>query len=124
MSELYPALKHLHMLFATVSLLGFLARSALRFAGSPLLARKAVRILPHVNDTLLLACGIALAAIAGYNPFTQYWLLAKIGLLVAYIGCGVLVLKLASNNVQRAIGVLAALVCFGGMGFLAVAKPF
>ncbi len=124
MSELYPALKHLHMLFAMVSIIGFLARSGLKFSGSALLDKKAVKILPHVNDTLLLACGIGLVAAAGFNPFTQLWLLAKIGLLIAYIGCGVFVLKLSSNNVQRALGVLAALACFAGMGFLAVAKPF
>ena len=83
MSELYPAIKHLHMLFAMVSLFGFLVRSGLKFSGSALLDKKLVKILPHVNDTLLLVCGILLAVIGGFNPFTQLWLLAKILLLVA-----------------------------------------
>lgn len=124
MSELYPAIKHLHMLLAVISLLGFLARSGLKFAQSPLLEKKPVRILPHINDTLLLLCGIALAVIAGFNPFVQWWLSAKIVLLLAYIACGLFVLKWSSNNLQRAAGVLVALACFGGMGMLAVAKPF
>lgn len=124
MTELYPVLKHLHMLFAMISLVGFLGRTGLKFAASPLLEKKPLKILPHVNDTLLLVCGIALAVIAGFNPFTQLWLLAKIGLLLAYIGCGLFVLKWSSNNAQRVLGVLLALACFGGMGFLAVAKPF
>jgi uncharacterized membrane protein SirB2 len=124
MSELYPAIKHLHMLFAMVSLFGFLVRSGLKFSGSALLDKKLVKILPHVNDTLLLVCGILLAAIGGFNPFTQLWLLAKILLLVAYIGCGLYVLKWSNNNAQRVFGVLVALACFGGMGVLAVAKPF
>lgn len=124
MTELYPALKHLHMLFAMISLVGFLGRTGLKFAASPLLEKKPLKILPHVNDTLLLVCGISLAVIAGFNPFTQLWLLAKIALLLAYIGCGLFVLKWSSNNVQRALGVLLALACFAGMGFLAVAKPF
>ncbi len=124
MSELYPLIKHLHMLFAVISLCGFLARAALKFAGSGLLDKKPVKILPHVNDTLLLVCGITLAAIAGINPFVQLWLLGKIALLLAYIGCGLFVLKWSTNNAQRALGVLVALACFAGMGMLAVMKPF
>jgi uncharacterized membrane protein SirB2 len=124
MSELYPAIKHMHMLFAIISLLGFLVRSGLKFSGSSLLDKKAVKILPHVNDTLLLVCGFTLAAIAGLNPFTHLWLLAKIGLLLAYIGCGLFVLKWSNNNIQRVLGVFVALACFAGMGVLAVAKPF
>lgn len=124
MSELYPAIKHLHMMFAMISLVGFLLRSGLKFAGSPWLDKKLVKILPHVNDTLLLVCGFALAVIAGFNPFTQLWLLAKIVLLLAYIAAGLFVLKWSSNNIQRALGVLIALGCFAGMGVLAVAKPF
>lgn len=124
MTELYPALKHLHMLFAMVSIIGLLARSGLKFADSPLLAKKPLKILPHVNDTLLLLCGILMAATAGLNPFVHLWLLAKIGLLLAYIACGLFVLKWSTGNAQRVAGVLLALACFGGMGFLAVAKPF
>lgn len=124
MSELYPAIKHMHMLFAMISLLGFLLRSGLKFSGSPLLDKKPVKVLPHVNDTLLLACGILLAVIGSVNPFAQLWLLAKIVLLLLYIGCGLFVLKWSSNNLQRVLGVFIALACFAGMGVLAVAKPF
>jgi len=124
MTELYPAIKHLHMLFAMISIVGFLARSGLKFAGSALLEKKPVKILPHVNDTLLLVCGVLLAVIAGLNPGHHLWLVAKIVLLVAYIFCGLFVLKWSKNHLQRALGVLAALACFVGMGMLAIAKPF
>lgn len=124
MTELYPIIKQWHMLFAAISLLSFLVRSGLKFAGSPLLNRKPVKILPHVNDSLLLVFGVTLAVMAGYNPLVQYWLLAKLVLLVAYIGCGLYVMKWSRNNVSRTVGVLAALLCFMAMGFLAVAKPF
>ena len=124
MTELYPALKHLHMLFAMISIVGFLARTVLKMQNSVLLDKKPVKILPHVNDTLLLVCGITLAAVAGFNPFVHGWLLAKIALLIAYIVCGLFVLKWSSNNLQRVFGVLVALVCFAGMGVLAVMKPF
>lgn len=124
MSELYPAIKHMHMLFAMISLLGFLVRSGLKFAGSPLLDKKLVKVLPHVNDTLLLVCGILLAVAGAVNPLSQLWLLGKIVLLLLYIACGMFVLKWSSNNVQRVLGIFVALACFAGMGVLAVAKPF
>lgn len=124
MSELYPAIKHTHMLFAAISLLAFLARSGMKFSNSTMLDNKLVKILPHVNDTLLLLCGILLAVIGGFNPFVQLWLLAKLVLLLAYIASGLYVLKWSSNNLQRLLGVFVALICFGAMGMLAVAKPF
>ena len=124
MAELYLIIKQAHMLFAAVSLVSFLARSGLKFAGSSLLNKKPVKVLPHINDSLLLVCGVALAVIAGINPLIQHWLLAKLVLLVAYIACGLYVMKWSRNNTARAGGVLVALLCFMGMGFLAAVKPF
>ena len=124
MTELYPIIKQAHMLFAAISLVSFLGRSALKFAGSTLLNKKPVKVLPHINDSLLLLCAVALAVIAGYNPLVQHWLLAKLVLLVAYIACGLYVMKWSKNNTARAAGVLVALLCFMSMGFLAAVKPF
>jgi len=124
MSDFYPAIKHMHMLFAVISLLAFLARSGMKFSNSALLDNKMVKVLPHVNDTLLLVCGVSLAVIAGLNPMVHMWLAAKLFLLLVYIACGMFVLKWSTNNLQRSFGVLVALCCFAGMGMLAVAKPF
>jgi uncharacterized membrane protein SirB2 len=124
MSELYPAIKHLHMLLAVISILFFLFKSGLRFAGSPLLNNKPLKIVPHANNGLLILCGILLTVIAGFNPATNLWLLAKLVLLLGYIACGVFVIKWNGGNGLRVLGVLVALVCFAGMGMLAVAKPF
>lgn len=124
MSELYPAIKHVHMLLAVISILFFLFKSGLRFAGAPLLNNKPIKIVPHVNNGLLILCGIFLTLMAGINPFTNLWLLAKLVLLLGYIACGVFVIKWNGGNALRAVGVLIGLVCFAGMGMLAVAKPF
>lgn len=124
MSELYPAIKHLHMLLAVISILFFLSKSGLRFANSPLLNNKPIKIVPHVNNGLLILCGILLTVIAGFNPVTNLWLLVKLVLLLGYIACGVFVIKWNGGNALRAVGVLFGLACFAGMGVLAVAKPF
>ena len=124
MAEFYPAIKHLHMLFAVVSILFFLMRSGFRFASSSMLNNKPISIVSHANNGLLIVCGILLTVIAGFNPFTNLWLLAKLVLLVAYIACGLFVIKWNGGNTLRALGLLAGLACFAGMGILAVAKPF
>lgn len=124
MSELYLAIKHLHMLLAVISILFFLSKSGLRFANSPLLNNKPIKIVPHVNNGLLILLGILLTVIAGFNPVTNLWLLAKLLLLLGYVACGVFVIKWNGGNALRALGLLVGLVCFAGMGMLAVAKPF
>ena len=53
----------------------------------------AVRIAPHVNDTLLLAAAIALAVLSRQYPFAEGWLTAKVLGLVAYIGIGTVAMR-------------------------------
>src|SRR3546814_5158616 len=76
----YLAIKHLHMTAAVLSILFFVIRAYWSVTGSSLLQHRLVKTLPHVIDTVLLAAGIALAAMIGAN---QPWILAKI---VAQIG--------------------------------------
>ena len=53
---MYAAFKHLHVLFVLISISLFLFRFVLLLLDSPLLKKKWLKIVPHVNDTLLL-CG-------------------------------------------------------------------
>ena len=81
-------------------------------ADSPLLRQRWVRIVPHVNDTLLLAAAIGLAASSGQYPWTHAWLGAKIGGLLAYIGFGVIALRPGRPKAVRFAAWMAALICF------------
>ncbi len=54
---------------------------------------KHLKIIPHINDTLLLISGISMAVIAEYNPLYHPWLLAKLIALLLYIGFGMLAFK-------------------------------
>ena len=68
---MYPALKHLHMAAAGVSIALFLIRGAWMFADSPRLQSGFARIVPHVVDTVLLASAIGLmfrSSMAGSPP--------------------------------------------------------
>lgn len=84
-------------------------------ADSSRLSARWVRIAPHVNDTVLLASGIALAWTLGISPLEHAWLGAKIIALLAYIGLGTVALKRGKTRGQRIAAWLAALAVFGYM---------
>lgn len=104
-------IKQLHMLFAFISLLGFVTRGVWMLRESPLLRQRWAKILPHVNDTLLLVSAISLAALMGLSPGAHPWLMAKIIALFVYIGLGVLAFRHPRKPV-RVLAWLAALVVF------------
>jgi uncharacterized membrane protein SirB2 len=87
---------------------------------SPRLQARWARIVPHINDTLLLASGIALAVLMQQYPLVHGWLTAKLFALIAYIVLGTLALKRGKTKAQRVTAWIAALLVFGYM--LAVAR--
>lgn len=101
--------RELHIVLAYVTVAGFTVRGLLALAGSPARHYVWVRIAPHVIDTLLLACGIALAIDLAISPLVHGWLAAKTVGLLFYIGFGVLAMR-ASKFGSRLVGFLAALV--------------
>ncbi|MGY6039150.1 SirB2 family protein [Aeromonas sp. AE23HZ002T15] len=108
----YPLLKHLHMTLALVSVLLFLYRWLLALGGSARLQQKWLKILPHLNDTLLLVFGVLLAVTLQMSPGQQPWLMAKLVALVLYIGLGVMALKRPARG-QKLVAGIAALTVFG-----------
>ena len=108
-------LKTLHLATVGITLALFLLRGAWMIAGSSRLSARWVRIAPHVNDTVLLASGIALAWTLGISPLEHAWLAAKIIALLAYIGLGTVALKRGKTRGQRIAAWLAALAVFGYM---------
>lgn len=109
---MYLAVKHFHMLVALLSLCGFVLRGIWMIIDSPMLQRKLVRVLPHINDTALLISALVLAFTIGQYPFVNGWLTAKVIALVAYIGLGVIALKPGRPKPVRIIAFIAALMVF------------
>ena len=107
----YVALKHLHMTAAGLSILFFIIRAFWSVTGSSCLQHRFVRIAPHVIDTILLACGLALAGMLGAAA-NQPWLITKIVLLVAYIIVGTFAIKRGKTPQIRAIASLLAIAIF------------
>ncbi len=116
----YTTLKTVHLTTIVITLALFLLRGAWMVAESPRLHARWVRIAPHINDTVLLASGIALAWTLSLSPLEHGWLAAKIVALFAYIGLGTIALKRGKTRSQRIAAWLAALAVFGYM--VAVAR--
>jgi uncharacterized membrane protein SirB2 len=94
----YPLIKQIHLLTVVVTLVLFVLRGAWMMADSPRLKARWVRIVPHLNDTLLLASGIALAVLLQQYPLVHGWLTAKLVALILYIVLGTIALKRGSTR--------------------------
>ena len=81
-----------------------------------------LRIVPHVNDSLLLLSAILLTLQISQYPFTDAWLTAKLLALVVYILLGMVALKWARTRSLQIAAWLAALVVFGYIVSVAVSK--
>jgi uncharacterized membrane protein SirB2 len=119
MIEYYLPIKHLHMTAVGLSILLFVVRAYWSVSGSALLQRRWVRILPHVVDTVLLTCGVILAAIIGPN---QPWILTKIVLLIAYVGVGTIAIKRGRTTRGKLTAAVIAVAIFAYIVGVAITK--
>lgn len=117
---MYFAFKHAHMMFAMFSGVFFLIRGVWMLQDSARLSQRWVKIVPHINDTLLLACAIVLMVHIQQYPFVTGWLTAKVIALLAYIGLGMVALKPGRPKRVRVGAFALALLCFGYMVSVAI----
>jgi uncharacterized membrane protein SirB2 len=108
----YLALKHIHVACVALSYAGFFARGVWMIRDSAMLQRRWMKVLPHVNDTLLLATAIALAVMLRQYPFVHGWLTAKTLALVAYIALGSVALRPGRPKPARVAAWIAAQAVF------------
>jgi uncharacterized membrane protein SirB2 len=118
----YLLLKQVHVACAVLSYAGFFVRGVWMMRDSALLERRWVRILPHVNDTLLLASAIALAALSRQYPFVHGWLTAKVLALVLYVVLGMAALRTGRARRSRIAAWLAAQAVFLYIVWVAMAR--
>ena len=113
MASTYLLLKLTHVTAVLVTYVLFVLRGVWMMQDSPRLAARWVRIVPHVNDTILLASAVALAVILGQTPGNAGWLTAKVAGLVVYIVLGTVAIKRGrTRRVRIAAWIAAQLVLF------------
>jgi uncharacterized membrane protein SirB2 len=119
---MFTLLKTIHVSAVALSFTGFLLRGLWMRRGSPLLAARWVKTVPHVVDTVLLGSGIALALRLHQYPFVNGWLSAKLIGLLAYIGLGMVALRFGRTRGTRTLAWLAAMAVFAYIVAVAVTR--
>ena len=112
MLEHYFLIKHLHMTTAIISIAFFIVRAWWSVREVALLQRRWVRILPHVNDTLLLVLGVMLTVMLSMSPHQHPWLAAKLLGLIVYIVLGTVAIKRGRTPLTRGVTAVAAIAVF------------
>ena len=97
---------------AFISITFFMVRGFWVFNNAEMMNKKWVKIVPHINDTILLVTAIMLAVGIQQYPFTQDWLTAKFIALLLYIVFGTLALKRAKKTKNKMIFFILSLLMF------------
>ena len=116
----YPHIKAAHIGLVHTSGALFAMRGIALQLGFAGLQARPVRVLSQLIDSALLVAAIALLITLQINPLTTGWLLAKLGLLVAYIGFGMMALRRAPTRAGKALFFALALLCYAMM--IAIAR--
>ncbi len=119
---MYIVVKYVHVISVALSVGGFFLRGLLMMRDSPLLGRRWTRVLPQINDTVLLVAALSLAWMTGQYPFVADWVTAKIFGVIAYIILGTLALREAATRGMRIACWFASLMVFGWIVSVALTR--
>jgi len=121
--EYYPLIKTVHISTVIISLSLFVLRIILLLLRSTKLKTKTLRILPHLNDSVLLFSAIALLIIGSITPDSHNpWIIAKIVAMIIYIGIGFAVFRGKLNNKNIIVLVIIALIIYSYIAHTALTK--
>jgi uncharacterized membrane protein SirB2 len=107
---------------AVISISLFMLRMYWVVTGSNIMKHKWVKIVPHINDTVLLSAAIILAVSIEQYPFVHGWLTAKLLALLAYIILGMFALKRAKTMLQKLVYFNLAVFTFAYIVMVALTR--
>ncbi len=118
----YDWVKLIHVGTVILSFSFFFVRGIWMVLESPKLNQRWVKIVPHINDSILLLSAIVLTIFIMQYPFVQGWLTAKFLLLIVYIGLGMVALRFGKTKAIKTGSWIAALLVFSLIVVIAVTK--
>ena len=83
---------------------------------------KALKVLPHINDTVLLVSAIGMLSLIGLNPFTTPWLMAKILALLVYITLGAICMRSLPGSKRQTVSFVGAISVFAYILLVGLSK--
>ena len=94
MQSLYLPIKYAHLIFVTITIVLFNLRFWLRTMQPKKPLPVILRVLPHINDSMLLFTGMLMMQIVPWQPFgASKWLGVKLLLVLTYIFVGAFCLR-------------------------------
>lgn len=124
MQSMYPFIKHTHMLFVALTIVLFNLRFWLRTSQPEKPLPTVLRVLPHVNDSLLLFSGMLMMQIVRWPLFgATNWLGTKLILVFTYIVVGVFCLRSKPNSGKWWALYAVAMLVIATIVYLARYKP-
>ncbi|PTQ79933.1 SirB2 family protein [Nitrosomonas ureae] len=118
----YALLKMIHVGSVILSFSLFFFRGIWLIQDSQNLHQRWVKILPHINDTVLFISAILLAIAIQQNPQEHAWLAAKVSGLLVYIGLGMVAMRFGKTRKVRITSWIAALCVFVYIVLVALTK--
>lgn len=113
----YSSIRAIHLTSVALSITLFALRGLLQLASFNWRQWRLLRLVPHLNDTVLLTAAIALSYMSGQYPLAQPWLTAKIIALFFYIAAGSIALRenvhIGHRRIAFALALLAVLYIVG-----------
>lgn len=109
---MYTIIKNAHITFAVISISLFILRAFWSVTESAKLQQRWAKIVPHINDTLLLSCAVYLMITTRQYPFVDHWLTAKFIALLVYIATGTIAIKRGKTAGVRLLFALLAIATF------------
>ncbi|NOS89091.1 MAG: SirB2 family protein [Methylococcaceae bacterium] len=113
-------IKLFHLTFILLSILSFVGKVILSETHPEVVKQKAFTIAPHVINTVLLLSGFTLVFQGGWLSTEFGWIVAKLLVLIVYIGLGIVVMK--TRGTTRWLAFVGAMACFVYIGIVAVTK--
>ena len=122
LSEHYLLIRQLHILTAALSVTLFTIRFLLLVRSPTWQPNRWLKVLPHVNDSLLLILAVLLCIIIQQAPLITPWLTEKVAAVILYILAGMFALKWSKTRLSKIIWFIIALFMFAYAANIAINK--
>jgi uncharacterized membrane protein SirB2 len=122
LSEHYLLIRQLHILTVVLSITLFTSRFLLLIHSPTWQPKRWLKILPHVNDSLLLILAILLCIIIQQAPLITPWLTEKVTAVILYILAGMFALKWSKTRPSKIFWFMIAIFMFAYAANIAINK--
>ena len=109
MEQFYLPIKHLHVTLVAFSVLFFVVRAGLMFAGRAIHQQKWAKITSRAVDTFLLVSAVMVCIIINQSPGADAWLTEKLLSVIIYIVLAYVALYRAKTTKTKVLATIGAL---------------